>query len=370
MRRLAGYIEAVMADPAPRPPLSPATLLAALSGVYGGAMALRADLYRRGILHRRRLPCRVVSVGNLTVGGTGKTPLTMDLAARLRHRGWPVCVLSRGYRGTAEQTGAVVSDGCRVLVPAKVAGDEPWLMARRLSGIPVIVGRDRYASGMTAVNRFGARVVVLDDAFQHLGLARDLDILLLDARAPLANGYLLPRGRLREPFIQARRAHAWVRIHRHTWAGGGTGPLPAPARPVLDAILDSSLAMLAAPGGAAIPQGATSDFFKGRRVVAFAGIAGNASFFDALETAGATLTACLGFADHHAYRSADLERILSAARRTGADCLATTAKDHARLDAAAWPLPLAVMDLAVAWSDGGAMIDGLLDRCMAAPQGP
>ena len=370
MKRLAGYIEALMADPAPRPSVSPATLLAALSCVYGGAMALRADLYRRGIFHRRRLPCRVVSVGNLTVGGTGKTPLAMDLAARLHDRGWPVCVLSRGYRGAAERTGAVVSDGCRILVSAKVAGDEPWLMARRLPGVPVIVGSDRYTSGMTAVNRFGARVVVLDDAFQHLGLARDLDILLLDARAPLANGYLLPRGRLREPFFQARRADAWVRIHRLARAEDGTGRLPATSRPVLNAILDSSLAMVTEPGGTSVPDGATFDFFKGRRVVAFAGIAANASFFDTLAAAGATLVDCLGFADHHAYRSADLERILSTACRTGADCLATTAKDHARLDAVTWPLPLAVMDLAVTWNDGGAMIDELLDRCMAGHQDP
>ena len=226
MMRLTAYIEALMTDPDRRPFVSPATLLSALSGVYGGAMVLRAGLYRRGLLERRRLPCRVVSVGNLTVGGTGKTPLVMDLAARLRDRGWPVCVLSRGYRGTAERTGAVVSDGYRILVPAKVAGDEPWLMARRLAGIPVIVGRDRWASGMTAVDRFGARAVVLDDGFQHQRLVRDLDVLLLDARKPMGNGHLLPRGPLREPITAARRAHALVRIHRRTGAGSETVRCP------------------------------------------------------------------------------------------------------------------------------------------------
>jgi tetraacyldisaccharide 4'-kinase len=360
-----GYLETLWNAPRRRSLLSPATLLSLLAAVYGGAMVLRAELYRRHLFQRRQLPCGVVSVGNLTVGGTGKTPLAMEVAARLRDRGWPVCLLSRGYRGTAERSGAVVSDGRRILVPARVAGDEPWLMARRLPGVPVIVGRDRWASGMTAAKRFGARVVVLDDGFQHLRLSRDLDLLLCDAQKPLGNGHLLPRGPLREPATAARRAHALVRVYRAAAAGAPSQVRRRPGQLVLEAILRPFLALVAAPAGAAEPSSPGLDWLEGRRALPFSGIAGNAGFFDTVAGAGADLVGRMGFADHHRYHRADLERIGAAARRAGADCLVTTAKDHARLPPAAWPLPLAVLDLAVVWRDAGAGIDRLLEDRLA-----
>ncbi|WP_054690049.1 tetraacyldisaccharide 4'-kinase [Desulfosarcina cetonica] len=189
--------------------LSLETLLSVLSTIYGGITALRASGYAKGWLKSRRLPCKVVSIGNLVAGGTGKTPMTIYVAQLLHEMGWRVVVLSRGYRGRMETMGGVVSDGHRLLATVEDAGDEPYLMARCLKGVPVLVGRQRYQAGLLAIRAFGAEVIVLDDAFQHLKLKRDLNLVLLDHHQPFGNGHLLPRGLLREPLSSLRRAHAW-----------------------------------------------------------------------------------------------------------------------------------------------------------------
>ena len=173
-------------------------------------MCLRARLYEKGVLPSKTLPCRVVSIGNLISGGTGKTPMTILVARMIRDMGYRVVVLSRGYRGRMEKTGGVVSDGRTIFKGPDDAGDEPYLMARILTGIPVVVGQRRYEAGMMAVKRFKPDVIVLDDAFQHLRLKRDLNLVLLDSRSPFGNGHMLPRGLLREPLSALRRAHAVV----------------------------------------------------------------------------------------------------------------------------------------------------------------
>jgi tetraacyldisaccharide 4'-kinase len=349
---------------------SPRTILAGLGAVYGGAMAVRADLYRRGLLARRRLPCTVVSVGNLTLGGTGKTPLTMELARRIRAMGWRVAVVSRGYRGRAEEGGAVVSDGRRLWLSAADAGDEPYLMARRLDGVPVVVGKDRWTAGMTAVARFSTQVAILDDGFQHLRLERDLDLLLFDARAPLGNGLVFPAGRLREPPRAARRCDAVVRMKRGADAvaddGANLGGLTD--RPHF------TLALKAFPVEARFgeaPSPPAAAYLAGRRCVAFAGVADNACFFVDVGRLGGEVAASFGFRDHHPYRRADVDRLLAAARRTGARCLVTTAKDAVRLEAfGPLELPLVVIDLAPSWSDGGQGIQAFLERRLGRPSSP
>ncbi|MEE4607976.1 MAG: tetraacyldisaccharide 4'-kinase [Desulfobacteraceae bacterium] len=343
---------------------SPRTILAGLGAVYGGAMALRADLYRGGWLARRRLPCKVVSVGNLTLGGTGKTPLTMELARRIQAMGWRVAVVSRGYRGRAEDCGAVVSDGRRLLLSAAEAGDEPYLIARRLDGVPVVVGKDRWAAGMIAVERFSSQVVVLDDGFQHLRLARDLDLLLVDARAPMGNGLVFPGGRLREPPRAARRCHAVVRVSRGEKRGDEARTINGMAdRPHF------RLALKAYPvevrfGETGDPPGTpAAAYLAGRRCVVFSGIADNARFFEDVGRLGGAVVASFGFRDHHPYRRSDLRRVLDAARQAGAPCLVTTAKDAVRLEAfVRLDLPLVVIDLEPAWSDGGQGIQAFLER--------
>ena len=164
--------------------------------------------YTSGV--RRRLPCPVVSIGNLTLGGTGKTPLTEWTAQWYRRQGWRVAVLSRGYGGASTKQPRVVSAGDGPIADWRTAGDEAYLLARRLPGVPVLVGRNRYASGLYACERFGAQVVVLDDGFQHHALHRDCDIVLIDASNPFGCGALLPRGTLREPLGALRRAQVIV----------------------------------------------------------------------------------------------------------------------------------------------------------------
>ncbi len=369
---LRAALEAVINGSAEkRPFFSAATVLSGLAAVYGGATALRADLYRLGVLPSRRLPCPVVSVGNLTVGGTGKTPLTMDLAARLRDSGRRVCVLSRGYRGKAERGGAVVSDGRKILASAAEAGDEPLLIARRLPGVPVLAGKDRHASGMLAIERFGAEVFVLDDGYQHLRLARDLNLLLLDGQLPLANGRTLPGGRLREPVGAVGRSDALVFVGRGPGLMGDAPSLaPAAGRPRLTVSLEPFVAEVLGAGSRRLTGPAAEAYLKGRRCVAFAGIAENDRFFDAVARLGGQVASRCGFCDHHPYCLEDLRRLSAEVRRAGAECLVTTAKDQVRLDAFGAPdVPLAVMDLKVVWHDGGRKIQALLDQLPGGPRG-
>jgi len=188
------------------------SLLAALAWPYGWAQRVRVQAYTQGWATIKRLPCRVLSVGNLTLGGTGKTPLVEAIATMLRGHGQRVAVLSRGYGRRSQAPITVVSDGGKCLVSPEAAGDEPWLLAEHLPGVPVLVGNDRYAAGMLAVERFGVEVVVLDDGFQHLPLARDLDIVVLDSSDPFGGGYVLPAGRLR----RIGNHHFEWPAHRHS----------------------------------------------------------------------------------------------------------------------------------------------------------
>ena len=227
MSALRRRIEALMGGERPRPfdPLAAGLNLAA--GVYGGVGRLRAALYRRGVLRARRLPCPVIAIGNLTVGGTGKTPMAIHVAGLLQQLGYRVAVISRGYRGLAEKTGGVVSDGANLRMTAAQAGDEPYLMALLLPGVPVVVGRSRLRAGLCALAAFGVDVLVLDDAYQHLQLARDLNLLLLDQAAPFGNGQVLPRGVLREPISALTRADAVVFTRAAGNVGHGAGGCPA-----------------------------------------------------------------------------------------------------------------------------------------------
>ena len=180
-----------------------------LSLPYGGAVRAKAFFYSIGLWNPKRLPCPVICVGNITVGGTGKTPLVMALAKGLMERGIPVAILSRGYKGE-EPSGPLVSDGQTVFLSTEESGDEPFLMGKALKGIPILIGKDRFVNGQMALQRFGVRGLLLDDGYQHLRLHRDLNILLIDSRIGFGDYHLLPRGILREPLAHLRRAHLFI----------------------------------------------------------------------------------------------------------------------------------------------------------------
>ena len=326
-------IEAVMTGKI-HPPFALNLLLTLLSKAYGTGVRLRRNAYASGFLKQKKLPCTVISIGNLTTGGTGKTPMTIYVAEQVRRLGYRVAVLSRGYKGAAEKSGGIVSDGNAVLMDPLSAGDEPFLLAASLKGIPVLVGHDRYQSGMLAINRFQTEVVILDDAFQHLALFRDVNLLLLDSSLPFGNGHLLPRGSLREPVSALDFSDALIMTRSPRPFCGPAEPW-AVQRPVFCAIHEPFFSRRFSAGekpefqvNAPLAEG---DLFIGKRYFAFSGIARNDDFLKTLKKKGADVLGFQGFSDHHFYSDKDIQAIQNAAVKAGATAIVTTEKDLARL---------------------------------------
>ncbi len=294
-----------------------------LSLPYRSSVAARNRLYDRGLLRQEKLPCPVVSVGNLTVGGTGKTPTVILLATMLREKGRRPAVLSRGYGGSGQARINTVSDGKRILTEWRQSGDEPVLIAGAVPGVPVLTGPRRILTGRVAVERFGADVLILDDAFQHRALFRDLDIVMLDAARPFGNGCLLPRGPLREPQEALHRAHLLIRT-------GGTGkeapPQGVPPLPIFRG-LHRPRELVEAATGCALPL----TELRGVKVYAFAGIGSPEAFRQSLTALGAEVVAFRAFPDHHPYTLHDLEALRRQAGESGAGRIVTTEKDGIRL---------------------------------------
>ena len=342
MRRVRKKVAAIMHDPAPQPMLSLASLLYAGSRAYAAALALRQRMFDTGRLTVAALPRPVISIGNITVGGTGKTPMTLSLARLLVSLGYRTTIISRGYKGAGEKRGWVVSDGRRIVGDARMAGDEPLLLARLLGpGVPVVVGSNRYAAGLTAIDRFDPDVLLLDDGYQHRQLARDLNILLLDATSPFGNTHLLPRGSLREPVSAVSRADMVV----FTRCQG----MPPPALDLMETMpstppiyrtdhisiyrgrIRAGQRMEAFDWSAAAEDRPSP--LAGAGVVVFSGLAHNRQFRQSVTAQEAKVLESLEFDDHHAYGPSDVERISMAAQAADCDALVTTDKDLVRLPA-------------------------------------
>lgn len=354
-QNLKTRIEATIKGDGQHPVFSLATLLHGGSLLYHGLMHLRNTLYRRHVLPVKKLPCPVISVGNVTVGGTGKTPMTLHLAEMLRAGGLRVAVVSRGYGRLSEETGTVVSDGRSILCDAAHAGDEPYLMAHLLEGVPVVVGQDRYAAGHTAWSRFKPDLILLDDAFQHQRLWRDLNLVLLDAQSPYGNGHLLPRGPLREPLTGLKRADAIILTRSADRPPPGFEGLVQQAgpRPIFRSFHKTVKRGLVLSG---IPL-ATGPLFDGtahqkqkapERLFAFSGLAHNKRFWDKAAPFGKVLAGQMGFDDHHPYGPADIDGIVAAAQQAKCTCLVTTDKDFMRLPSnTALPMDLMVLGVEI-----------------------
>jgi tetraacyldisaccharide 4'-kinase len=185
-------------------------LLTVFSILYGAAVRFRVTIYKRRGFKKKILPGFVVSIGNLTAGGTGKTPAVVMLARWALNQGYRVAVLTRGYGRLSKAKVLEVSDGEVIKADCRESGDEPYLLAKKLTGVPVIISSKRFTAGTFAHRKFGANFFILDDGFQHLGLKRDLDLVLIDAIRPFGNGHLLPWGPLREPIDQLARAGALI----------------------------------------------------------------------------------------------------------------------------------------------------------------
>jgi tetraacyldisaccharide 4'-kinase len=346
IERFRCRIETIARGQRSTPFFSIEAVLLVLSIGYGGLMRLRARLYEQGVLASRTLPCRVVSIGNLISGGTGKTPMTIMVARMIRDLGYRVVVISRGYRGRLEDTGGIVSDGKTLFRGPEDAGDEPCLMARVLKGVPVVVGKRRFKAGMMAVERFKPDVIVLDDAFQHLRLKRDLNLVLLDSRLPYGNGYLLPRGILRESPLALRRAHAVI-YTRSRQAGAPSRPVTLPEpRPVFSVRHTPQIRNVGAQSGAFLSGSRDVSGLKGKNALAFAGLADNGQFFESLATIGCTLVHTFSFADHHRYGPGDLDEIARSAQVYQAEVVVTSLKDYVKIENhTSWPMALVVVDV-------------------------
>lgn len=317
-------------------------LLAVPARLYELGVRMRIALYETKYLRTYRLPAPVISVGNLTVGGTGKTPLVCHLARYLRDEGRAVGVLSRGYKRSSR--GRVeVSDADSVLVDAGTAGDEPYLIARTCPGVRVIVDADRAGAGKWLAGKAEISVFLLDDGFQHLRLARDLNLVLIDATDPVGGGEMVPFGRLREPLTGLRRADAVLvtrsdRPFDQAMVRETVARYCRPETPVFYGYHDlTGLSRLDREGNAR-----PMDFAR-RKVAMFSGIARPDRFQSDLEHFAIRIVSRRDFPDHHRYRREEWETIVAESQASGAEAILTTEKDAANLpsgEVAASPLPV------------------------------
>ncbi len=331
-----------------------------LTGLYGAGIALRNTLFDRGVLPALRLERPVVSVGNLSAGGSGKTPFVIALGELLKERGIRFDVLSRGYRRKTR--------GVRVVDPngsASDFGDEPLLIARKL-GVPVVVGESRYEAGQLAERKFPTQLHLLDDGFQHRSLARDFDIVLM---APGDfEDRLLPSGRLREPISSLRRADAIVLQQGLAAEHSGLHEKPIWRMTREIHITGSDLTSFFREGTAsAVPQAPaqSAGFSLGAPAspVVFCGLARPEQFFAQVRAAGVTPTAQVIFRDHHAYDKGDIQRLLTMRRERGAGGFLTTEKDFINLGPLRADLePFAVAALKLTLDRPAELVDTILAR--------
>ncbi len=329
-------------------------LLAALSLPYGAAVRLRNAAYDVGLLPAARAAVPVVSVGNLTLGGTGKTPLVAWIARRYRERGCRVAIVSRGYGARRGER-----------------SDEAAELALVLPDVPHVADRDRVAA-VERARRDGSQVVVLDDGFQHRRLARRLDIVVVDATDPFGCGHLFPRGLLREPLASLRRADAVVltratAISRERRAAIRTA-LAAAAGQLPEVWIDAGHQPVALAGhdGRRLPL----EWLAGHRPAAFAGIGNPAAFRDTLTRLGSAPVAFRAFPDHHPYSDADVRGLADWSAAAGATALVTTLKDLVKLPDAPLPLPLVALEIALEPLGDAGALERLLDTVWAASGTP
>jgi len=305
--------------------------LKTVSIVYGIAVRLRLIGYKVGLLRIKSLPTYIVSVGNITVGGTGKTPFVAMLAEWADENGIKTAILSRGYKGKTSQDFCVVSDGAEVLATSDDAGDEAVLLAKRVSSIPVLISKKRYLIGNLALRQFNPELLLLDDGYQHISLHRDLNILLLDAKRQFGNGWLLPRGPLREPLEGMKRADLIV-ITKCAVECNGNDMVDFllknfPGKPIFRSghLADQVIFPL---NGRIYPP----DFLSGKKVVAFAGLAHPDDFLDMVNSLGAHVIHFKAFSDHHSFTQGEIEELASWEKSSEFDFLLTTEKDWVRID--------------------------------------
>jgi tetraacyldisaccharide 4'-kinase len=301
-------------------------LLLPFSWIYGVAVSIRNILFDVGILTRTSVGVPVISVGNMTAGGTGKTPLAERIVEYLLQRGERVAVVSRGY-GRRSRGVVVVSDGRSVKVNADEGGDEPVQIARKYPGVSVVVGERRVDAARLAVKDLGASVIVLDDGFQHRYLKRNLDIVVVDARRDLHDEPMLPAGARREPLSGLRRADlvalSKVEFDNLDWS--------VSVRRWFDGPVVAFRHAITSVHKAADHREVTPSEYRGKAAIAFSGIGDHGNFVTGLWHEGFRVVGEVQFRDHHRYAVSDIDRLMTLYKSSGAEVVVTTEKDLARL---------------------------------------
>lgn len=338
-------------------------ILAPLGALYSAAMRGRRALYKTGALRVHKTGVPVISVGNITTGGTGKTPLVDWVARTVAREGLRVCILTRGYGRADESKRVLVSDGEQIFADSREGGDEPRLLAENLRGVAAVISdADRVAAARWALENLKSEVFILDDGFQHLRVARNLDLVVVDATNPWGGGKLLPRGRLREPLRELSRADCIIltrceQIHEVDSLRKQAERLSG-GRPVL---LSRTRTRMIHPLDATMKENIVADssshlsslipYPLPSPLMAFCAIGNPASFFEHLRKDGYTLKLTRAFADHHVYTQRDIDLLISEAQSAGAQSLLTTAKDAVKLRSLRFDLPCYVLEIELEFDD-------------------
>ncbi len=332
-----------------RPPLMP------LSWFYRAVIWIRNYCFTSGIFKQKRLPCSVISVGNIVAGGTGKTPAVAAIAKLLQNKGFQVAILLRGYKRHSSEKIRVVSDGENLLCSREESGDEANMLARQLPKIPVVVGKQRYLTGEAAIERYNSDILILDDGFQHRQLARDVDILTIDTTQPFGTGALLPVGTLRESTSAIQRADI-ILLTRTDAVDTNIGDLKvelnrlAPNTLILESVhhptslywLDQTDKHTKMP----------IEDLTGKRLLAVCGIGNPNAFAATLEKYNPEAVELIAFPDHHVYTESDLQQIQQQMERYGAEWIITTQKDEQKLASLPTELPIVVLAIELVITDG------------------
>ena len=317
-------------------------LLTPLSYIYAVVLKTRGWLYDCGLLKQKQLPCTVISVGNIVAGGTGKTPAVIWIAKYLQSAGFQVGVLLRGYKRACHHSISVVSDGKQILTPVAESGDEAGMIARKLPGVSIVVGSDRYAAGLEVIRLWGHTegVLILDDGFQRRQLARDLDILTIDSTQPFGTGKLLPAGTLREPKTALRRTDVLLLTRTDLAAESINFERLVQRKQVFQTCHQPTRLYQLSTG-----EECVLELLKGQHILAVCGIGNPEAFVGTLRQFEPKAVELLAFPDHHRYSLADLKDINTRAGEVGADLIVTTEKDSQKLEAFAAATQFVVLEI-------------------------
>ncbi|MBP2654202.1 MAG: lpxK [Firmicutes bacterium] len=337
--------------------------LRVMSFIYGLGVRTILGLYKCGVLKQHRLQCKVISLGNITVGGTGKTPTAQLLAAAIRDMGYRVVILNRGYRSSWRGQIGLVSDGRRLYMSVNEAGDEAYLLAKNLPGVAVVIGKNRNVTGDYAVKNLNADVIILDDGYQHWQLARDLDIVLIDSINVFGNNYLLPRGTLREPLANLNRAGAFLltKVDQATDDARDV-IMTALSRYNAEALVVESIhntryfIEIEEWYKGVRPEKVVLEAIHGCKLLVFSAIGNPASFEQTIWDVGGTVAATVRFPDHHDYTMVEMQEVMQKAQDKNAYALVTTEKDAVKIPSefihSVRPLPIYVSVMELQFTDG------------------